>query len=51
MKVIVVGSSHGGFEAVQELLQDYPDAEFNGTKRAISFRFFLVGCSSISKVS
>ena len=27
MKVIVVGSSHGGYEAVEGLLKHYPDAE------------------------
>lgn len=27
MKVIVLGSSHGGYEAVEELLLTYPKAE------------------------
>ena len=27
MKVIVLGSSHGGYEAVEELLNLHPDAE------------------------
>ncbi|RSU09226.1 NADH peroxidase [Vagococcus acidifermentans] len=27
MKVIVLGSSHGGYEAVEELLLTHPDAE------------------------
>ena len=32
MKVIVVGSSHGGYEAVREV-QQMTTAEINGTKR------------------
>ncbi|MGX7059056.1 NADH peroxidase [Vagococcus humatus] len=27
MKVIVIGSSHGGYEAVEQLLVSYPEAQ------------------------
>lgn len=43
MKVIVVGSSHGGFEAVQELLQDYPDAEIQWYEKGDFISFLSCG--------
>ncbi|GAF36511.1 NADH peroxidase Npx [Lentilactobacillus farraginis DSM 18382 = JCM 14108] len=49
MKVIVVGSSHGGYEAVRELLATQPDARFNGMRRATLFHFFLAACSCTLK--
>ncbi|MBA1435089.1 FAD-dependent oxidoreductase [Bombilactobacillus bombi] len=43
MKVIVVGSSHGGFEAVQELLQDYPQAEIQWYEKGDFISFLSCG--------
>ncbi len=45
MKVIVVGSSHGGYEAVRELLMDEPDTEINGMRKATLFHSCLVVCN------
>jgi NADH peroxidase len=39
-KIIVVGSSHGGYEAVQQVLQDAPDAEIQWYEKG-SFLSFL----------
>ncbi|BDR56421.1 FAD-dependent oxidoreductase [Xylocopilactobacillus apis] len=43
MKVIVIGSSHGGFEAVQELLQDYPNAEIQWYEKGDFISFLSCG--------
>ncbi|AXX64775.1 FAD-dependent oxidoreductase [Bombilactobacillus bombi] len=43
MKVVVVGSSHGGFEAVQELLQDYPQAEIQWYEKGDFLSFLSCG--------
>lgn len=43
MKVIVVGSSHGGFEAVQELLEDEPDAEIQWYEKGDFISFLSCG--------
>lgn len=43
MKVIVVGSSHGGFEAVQEILQDYPDATIQWYEKGDFLSFLSCG--------
>ena len=45
MKVIVVGSSHGGYEAVEGLLKDYhPDAEIQWYEQGDFFHSYLVVC-------
>lgn len=43
MKVIVVGSSHGGYEAVRELLQDYPQAEIQWYEKGNFISFLSCG--------
>lgn len=49
MKVIVVGSSHGGFEAVRGILAENLILKSNGMKKEISFHSCLVECNYISK--
>ena len=44
MKVIVVGSSHGGYEAVEGLLKDYPDAEIQWYEQGDFLHSYLVVC-------
>ncbi|KRM63729.1 NADH peroxidase [Ligilactobacillus agilis DSM 20509] len=43
MKVIVVGSSHGGYEAVEGLLKDYPDAEIQWYEQGDFLSFLSCG--------
>ena len=43
MKVIVVGSSHGGFEAVREILADRPDAEIQWYEKGDFLSFLSCG--------
>ncbi|WP_317636389.1 FAD-dependent oxidoreductase [Xylocopilactobacillus apicola] len=43
MKVIVIGSSHGGFEAVEELLLDYPEAEIQWYEKGDFVSFLSCG--------
>lgn len=43
MKIIVVGSSHGGFEAVQESLLDYPDATIQWYEKGDFLSFLSCG--------
>ena len=45
MKVIVLGSSHGGYEAVEELLNLHPDAEIQWYEKVILSHSCLVACS------
>ncbi|WP_416353810.1 FAD-dependent oxidoreductase [Agrilactobacillus fermenti] len=43
MKVIVVGSSHGGYEAVRQLLMDHPDAEIQWYEKGDFLSFLSCG--------
>lgn len=43
MKVIVVGSSHGGYEAVREVLADQPDAEIQWYEKGDFLSFLSCG--------
>lgn len=43
MKVIVVGSSHGGYEVVEGLLKDYPDAEIQWYEQGDFLSFLSCG--------
>ncbi|WP_125982443.1 FAD-dependent oxidoreductase [Loigolactobacillus iwatensis] len=43
MKVIVVGSSHGGYEAVRETLSDYPDAKIQWYEKGDFLSFLSCG--------
>lgn len=43
MKVIVVGSSHGGYEAVRELLMDEPDTEIQWYEKGDFISFLSCG--------
>ena len=43
MKIIVVGSSHGGFETVQESLLDYPDATIQWYEQGDFLSFLSCG--------
>ncbi|MCH4171199.1 MAG: FAD-dependent oxidoreductase [Lactobacillus sp.] len=43
MKVIVVGSSHGGYEAVRQLLMDHPDAEIQWYEKGDFISFLSCG--------
>lgn len=43
MKVIVVGSSHGGFEAVRQVLMDHPDAEIQWYEKGDFVSFLSCG--------
>ncbi|MCI1220206.1 MAG: FAD-dependent oxidoreductase [Bifidobacterium sp.] len=42
-KIIVVGSSHGGYEAVQQVLQDAPDAEIQWYEKGQFLSFLSYG--------
>ena len=43
MKVIVLGSSHGGYEAVEELLNLHPDAEIQWYEKGDFISFLSCG--------
>lgn len=43
MKVIVVGSSHGGYEAVRQLLMSHPDAEIQWYEKGDFLSFLSCG--------
>ncbi|MGX7243358.1 FAD-dependent oxidoreductase [Enterococcus quebecensis] len=43
MKVIVLGSSHGGYEAVEELLNHHPDAEIQWYEKGDFISFLSCG--------
>ncbi|MDT1957782.1 FAD-dependent oxidoreductase [Carnobacterium divergens] len=43
MKVIVIGSSHGGYEAVEGLLESYPDADINWYEKGDFISFLSCG--------
>lgn len=43
MKVIVVGSSHGGYEAVREILADQPDAQIQWYEKGDFLSFLSCG--------
>ncbi|WP_321572521.1 hypothetical protein [Enterococcus avium] len=49
MKVIVLGSSHGGYEAVEELLLTHPKAEVHGTKKVTLSHLWAEARKCISK--
>ncbi len=46
MKVVVVGTSHAGYEAVQTLLQEVPDAEIHLYERGSTMGFLSCGIQS-----
>ena len=46
MKVIVVGSSHAGYEAVQTLLKDLPEAEIHLYEKGSTVSFLSCGIQS-----
>lgn len=46
MKVIVVGTSHAGYEAVQTILKDQPDAEIHLYERGKTASFLSCGIQS-----
>lgn len=49
MKVIVVGSSHAGYEAVQTLLKDLPEAEIHLYEKGPTVSFLSCGIQSYLK--
>lgn len=46
MKVIVVGSSHAGYEAVQTLLKDHPESEIHLYEKGSTVSFLSCGIQS-----
>ncbi|MGB7461087.1 MAG: FAD/NAD(P)-binding oxidoreductase, partial [Carnobacterium jeotgali] len=46
MKIIVVGTSHAGYEAIQTLLKEQPDAELHLYERGDTASFLSCGIQS-----